>query len=50
MGKPAKQTYPLFLDETSDAKAPFHVHVMFWVHEIRSSSAGLHAGSASTKR
>ena len=48
--KHAKQTYPQFLDATSDAQASLRVHVMFWAHEIRSSSDGLQAGSASMKR
>ena len=45
--KHVKQTFPQFLDGISDAKASFHMHVMFWVHEIRSLSDGLQAGSAS---
>jgi hypothetical protein len=34
--KHAKQTYPQYLDGTSDAKASLGVYVMFWVDEIRS--------------
>jgi hypothetical protein len=48
--KASKTDLSTFFLGTSDAKASFHVHVMFWVHEIRSKSAGLHAGSASMKR
>jgi hypothetical protein len=45
-----KQTYPKYLDGTSDANASSRVDVMFQVHEVRSESNGLQAGSASTKR
>jgi hypothetical protein len=48
--KHAKMTYPQYLDGTSHAKASLREHVMFLVHEIRSSSAESLAGLASTKR
>jgi hypothetical protein len=46
----AKQPYPRFFHANSQAKASLCVHVMFWVQEIRSTSAQSLAGSASTKR
>jgi hypothetical protein len=45
-----KQTYPKYLDGTSDANASSRVNVMFRFHAVRSQSNGLKAGSASTKR
>jgi hypothetical protein len=45
-----KQTYPKYLDGTSNANASSRVDVMFRVHEVCSQSNGLQAGSASTKR
>jgi hypothetical protein len=45
-----KQTYPKYLDGTSDANASSRVEVMFQVHEIRSQGHVLLAGSASMKR
>jgi hypothetical protein len=45
-----KQPYAKYLDGTSDANASSRVDAMFQIHEVRSQSNGLQAGSAFTKR